>query len=84
MSFTVLKIKEDNLSETAWYGGDSPELFWLLMEFPSWTSWIYSPFSAVPEHSVPHSSPDGEGLVFVMWDRKLILLTLVSVLRPLA
>lgn len=60
------------MSETAWYGGDSPELFRLLMEF------------AVSEHSVPHSCPDGEISVFVRWDWKLILLTLVSALRPLA
>lgn len=47
------------MSETAWYGGDSPELFRLLMEF------------AVSEHSVPHSCPDGEISVFVRWDWRL-------------
>lgn len=35
------------MSETAWYGGDSPELFRLLMEF------------AVSEHCT-NSCPDGD------------------------
>ena len=37
MYFTVLKIKWDNMSETAWYGGDSQNYFdyWWNLQFQS-------------------------------------------------